>query len=112
MYLAMRHPATPWYAKVLAGTVVIYAFSPLDIIPDVIPIFGLVDDLVVLPLGVLALRRMIPAAVLTACREQAEQGAGISLAWKWIGGLLIGILWLGCVLLLSWEVWRRLGYLT
>ena len=97
MYLAIRHPATPWYAKVAAGAVVAYAVSPLDVIPDFIPIVGLVDDLLILPLGFLAVRRMIPVAVLERCREQAAAGACISSRMKWAGGIIIGFLWLVCL---------------
>ncbi len=106
LYLAMRHPATPWYAKALAAAVVIYALSPLDVIPDVVPVLGLFDDLVLLPLGVLAVRRIIPAAVLAECRRQSAQGVRISGLWKWTGGLLIGSLWLGCLGVVIWLLWR------
>lgn len=105
MYLAIRHPATPWYAKVAAGAVVVYAASPLDLIPDFIPILGLVDDLVILPLGFLAVRRMIPTLVLDRCREQAAAGACISTRMKWTGGIIIGSLWLVCLVWLALQLW-------
>ncbi len=72
LYLACRDPRTPWYAKALAAGVVAYAFSPIDLIPDFIPVLGALDDLVVLPLGVLLVRRMIPDALLSECRMRAE----------------------------------------
>ena len=72
LYLACRDPRVPWYAKVLAAGVVAYAFSPIDLIPDFIPVVGYLDELVLVPLGVLAVRAMIPAAVLAECRERAE----------------------------------------
>jgi uncharacterized membrane protein YkvA (DUF1232 family) len=54
LYLVARHPRTPWYAKVLAGAVVAYALSPIDLIPDFIPVLGFLDDLIIVPLGIAA----------------------------------------------------------
>jgi uncharacterized membrane protein YkvA (DUF1232 family) len=72
LYLACRHPGTPWYAKVFAGLVVGYVFSPIDPIPDFIPGVGLLDEMVVVPVGVLIAARMIPAEVMDECREKAR----------------------------------------
>ncbi len=107
MYLAIRHPATPWYAKVLAATIVAYALSPFDLIPDPVPILGYLDDLVVVPLGVMAVRWMIPAAILTECRERALAGVTISPAWKWAGAMVISMLWLACAVAMIVWGWRR-----
>ena len=60
LFLAAKHPDTPWYAKLSAGVIVAYAFSPIDLIPDFIPILGYLDDLILLPLGVLLARKMNP----------------------------------------------------
>jgi uncharacterized membrane protein YkvA (DUF1232 family) len=82
----------PWYAKALAGCVVAYAFSPIDLIPDPIPVLGYLDDLVLIPLGVLAVRRMIPDHVMTECRVKAQ-----ALAEKptnWIAATVIVLIWL------------------
>lgn len=73
IYLAYRDPRVPWYARIFAACVVAYAFSPIDLIPDPIPILGYLDDLVLVPLGVLLALRMIPSEVLAECREQAEE---------------------------------------
>jgi len=73
LYFACRDPRVSWYAKALAIGVVGYAFSPVDLIPDFIPVLGYLDELVVIPLGVLAVRAMIPPAVLAECREKAKQ---------------------------------------
>jgi uncharacterized membrane protein YkvA (DUF1232 family) len=72
LYLAYQDPRTPWYARIFAALVVGYAFSPLDLIPDFIPILGLLDDLVLVPLGIVLARRLIPASVLTDCRLKAK----------------------------------------
>lgn len=63
LYFAYRHSQTPWYAKLLSGCVVAYAFSPIDLIPDFIPILGYLDDLILVPLGVWLSIKMIPPNV-------------------------------------------------
>ena len=72
LYLALRDPRVPWYARALAVVVVAYAFSPLDLIPDFIPVLGILDDLIVVPLGVALVRRLIPPPVFAECRERAD----------------------------------------
>ena len=73
LYLAYRDPRVPLYARVFAAIVVGYAFSPIDLIPDVIPVLGYLDDLVLVPLGVALAIRMIPAHVLVECRERSRE---------------------------------------
>jgi len=70
---AVRDPRVPWYAKVAAACVVAYALSPIDLIPDFIPVLGYLDDLVLVPLGVWLVLRLIPAAVLSECRARADR---------------------------------------
>ena len=72
LLLACRDERTPWYAKLTAAVVVAYAFSPIDLIPDFIPVLGLLDDLVLVPLGVVVVRWMVPASVMADCRVRAE----------------------------------------
>ena len=64
LYLACRDPRVPWYAKLLAATVVAYAFSPIDLIPDFVPVLGYLDDLVIVPLGIALAVKLIPAPIL------------------------------------------------
>lgn len=71
--LAYRDPRVPWYARLFAACVVAYAFSPIDLIPDPIPILGYLDDLVLVPLGVILALKMIPAQVMAECREKARE---------------------------------------
>jgi uncharacterized membrane protein YkvA (DUF1232 family) len=101
LYLACRDPRVPWYAKALAACVVGYALSPIDLIPDAIPVLGQLDDLVVIPVGVLAIRAMIAPAVLAECREQAARldqaprnwvAAGIIIA-VWLALVAVGVVW-------------------
>lgn len=105
LFLAAKHPHTPWYAKLFAGVIVAYAFSPIDLIPDFIPILGYLDDLILLPLGVLLARKMIPEDVLQECRVQAETRITGHHPTNWIVGTLIIVLWiLLAAFLLHWGV--------
>jgi uncharacterized membrane protein YkvA (DUF1232 family) len=71
LYLAARHPETPWYAKVFVAGLVAYAFSPIDLIPDFVPVLGYLDDLILIPLAIAVAIRMIPPSVLAECRARA-----------------------------------------
>ena len=73
LYLAYRDPRVPWYAKLFGVLVVGYAFSPIDLIPDFIPVLGYLDDLIVVPLGVALAVRMIPEDVLSESRQEARE---------------------------------------
>ena len=70
--LAVRDPEVPWDAKAVAGLVAAYALSPIDLIPDVVPVLGYLDDLVVVPLGILLALRLIPPERMAALRVEAE----------------------------------------
>jgi uncharacterized membrane protein YkvA (DUF1232 family) len=72
LHLAARDPRTPWYAKALAIAVAGYALSPIDLIPDFIPVIGYLDDLIVVPLGIWGVARLVPADVMAECRVQAK----------------------------------------
>jgi len=73
IYLAYRDPRVPWYARLFAVCVVGYAFSPIDLIPDFIPVLGYLDDLLLVPLGIVLALRMIPPTVMAECREKAQE---------------------------------------
>jgi uncharacterized membrane protein YkvA (DUF1232 family) len=75
LYLAYQDPRVPLYARVFAACVVGYAFSPIDLIPDPIPVLGYLDDLILIPLGVALAIRMIPEPVLAECREKARRAS-------------------------------------
>ena len=72
LWFAYRHPDTPWYAKLVAALVVGYAFSPIDLIPDFIPVLGLLDDAILVPLGIWIALKLIPAGVYASARVQAQ----------------------------------------
>ncbi|AFZ21419.1 DUF1232 domain-containing protein [Allocoleopsis franciscana] len=94
IYIACKDPRVPWYARVFAGFVVAYALSPIDLIPDVIPILGYVDDLVLVPLGIILVIKMIPPTVLTECREKAEATMNEVKPTSWIAAVVIAVIWL------------------
>jgi uncharacterized membrane protein YkvA (DUF1232 family) len=73
LYLVCRHPCVPWYAKILALVVVGYAVSPIDLIPDFIPVLGYLDDFILIPLGFMLVIRLIPADVVAECRARSEE---------------------------------------
>lgn len=73
LYLASRHPGTPWYAKVFIAAVVAYALSPIDLIPDFVPVLGYLDDLVLIPAGIAVALKMVPPHVLKECRVRARE---------------------------------------
>ena len=96
VYLAYRDPRTPWYARLFAICVVGYAFSPIDLIPDPIPVLGYLDDLVLVPLGIVIALRMIPPAVLADCRAQAQESTGQDGPRNWIAAASIIAIWVLC----------------
>ena len=104
LHLAVRDPRTPWYAKVIVLCVVAYALSPIDLIPDPIPILGYLDDLLLLPLGIYLALKLIPREVLTDCREQAMM-RGEPLAPNWYAAVLIVSLWLLTLILAGYFIW-------
>lgn len=99
LYLACRHPRTPWYAKVFAALVVGYVFSPIDPIPDFIPGVGLLDEMVVVPIGVLIARKMIPPDVLEECKEKARGVAEGEKPVSRVAAVAVVAVWLACVAL-------------
>lgn len=94
LYYAMRHPLTPWYAKAAAAVVVGYALSPLDLIPDFVPVLGYLDDLILVPLGIALVIRLLPSAVLEACRRQAAQNRPAAGPQSRVAAVVIVGLWL------------------
>ena len=73
LYLAYRDPRVPWYARILAAVVVGYAFCPLDLIPDVVPVLGYLDDLLLVPLGIWLALKLIPPGVMAEARARARE---------------------------------------
>lgn len=93
IYLASKHPGVPWYARGLAICIAAYAFSPIDLIPDVIPIIGFLDDLILVPLGILLVSRMIPPDVLAECRQKSKEAMQQKRPKNWIMAVTIISIW-------------------
>jgi uncharacterized membrane protein YkvA (DUF1232 family) len=93
LYLAYRDPRVPWYAKLLAACVVAYAFSPIDLIPDFIPVLGTLDDLVLIPLGIALSVKLIPPQVMAECRARAAELE--SKPTNWAAAAVIVAIWIG-----------------
>ena len=104
LYLAARDPRTPWYAKVLAVFIVGYALSPIDLIPDFIPVLGYLDDLIIVPTGIALFLKIIPNGVLQEYREKA-QSQPISIRRNWIAGTIIVLVWLSLIYIALRFLW-------
>ena len=94
LWIAARDPRVPWGAKLAAGAVAAYALSPIDLIPDFIPVLGYLDDLILIPLGIALVIRLIPAPVLADCRAEAGRVMAAGKPTNWIAAGVIIVLWL------------------
>ena len=103
VYLAARDPRTPWALRLLALAVAAYALSPIDLVPDFIPVLGYLDDLLIVPLGLALVLRLLPPPVLLAARQRAARM--LARPRSWLAAAIIIMLWvLLAVLLFAW--WR------
>jgi uncharacterized membrane protein YkvA (DUF1232 family) len=99
LYLAYKDPRTPWYGRLIAALVVAYAFSPIDLIPDPIPVLGYLDDLLLIPLGVYIALRMIPAQVMADSRQQASEVMAQGKLVNKMAAAVIILIWVGLLVL-------------
>ena len=108
LYLAYRDPRVPWYARLVVVCVVGYALSPIDLIPDFIPVLGYVDDLFLVPMGIALAIRLIPSPVMEDCRRRAQDAVRgdlpvsrwvtVAIVAIWLALAGIAVVWLGRVL--------------
>jgi len=101
LWKLFRHPETPWLAKLVAVLVLAYALSPIDLIPDFIPVLGLLDDVILLPLGIALAVRLTPRHLWQARLAEAETGADQLPRLLW-GAAIVLLIWLAVVTLLAW----------
>jgi uncharacterized membrane protein YkvA (DUF1232 family) len=94
LYLAVRDPRMPWYAKLLVAGIVGYAFSPIDLIPDFVPVLGYIDDIVLIPLGITLAIKMVPDSVLAECRARVQETIQNGKPVSRIAGIVIIVIWL------------------
>lgn len=107
LWFAYRHPQTPLHAKIFTVLVVAYAFSPIDLIPDFIPVLGFLDDVILLPIGIWLALKMVPTPIVAECRQQAQ-------VWldsrkpkpqNYVAAAVFVALWI----LAAWLTWRWLA---
>jgi uncharacterized membrane protein YkvA (DUF1232 family) len=105
LYLAYRDPRVPLHARVFAACVAAYAFSPIDLIPDFIPVLGYLDDLILVPLGVALALKMIPAPVMAECRMKAQETLSQGKPVNKLAAAAIVVVWLSlAALAVIWIV--------
>jgi len=104
LHLALRDRRVPWYVKLLAGAAIAYALSPIDLIPDAIPVLGLADDLILVPLALWLAVRLLPPGLLEEYRRAAAAKATLPVSRT--AGLVIVMLWLLLGLALAWWLYR------
>jgi uncharacterized membrane protein YkvA (DUF1232 family) len=103
VWLAGRDPRTPWYAKATAAAVAAYALAPIDLIPDFIPILGYLDDLVIVPLGIVLAVRLIPPDLMAEFRAEARRRTDEPRSYG--GAFVIVAMWIAAAVFLIWLFW-------
>ncbi|WP_255294758.1 MULTISPECIES: YkvA family protein [unclassified Bacillus (in: firmicutes)] len=109
LYFAYRDERVPWYAKLFTMLVVAYAFSPIDLIPDFIPILGYLDDVILVPLGVSLALKLIPKEVLEDCKRKVEEKQTTGKPKNWITGAIFIVIW---ILIFVWVGKLVLSYMN
>ena len=109
LYFAYRDERIPWYVKLFTACIVAYAFSPIDLIPDFIPILGYLDDVIILPLGIMFALKMIPKDVISDCEVKANEMMKNGKPKNWIVGSLIIFIWSAIILWITLKVFHILN---
>jgi uncharacterized membrane protein YkvA (DUF1232 family) len=107
IYLAARDPRVPWYAKALAMFVAAYALSPIDLIPDFIPVVGYLDDMIIVPLGILAVVQLIPPEIME--EHRATAGIVSERPVSRTGAVIIVLIWIASIAIVAWLGYRYFG---
>ncbi|MBT2256419.1 YkvA family protein [Priestia megaterium] len=94
LYLAYKDERVSWYIKLFTACVVAYAFSPIDLIPDFIPVLGYIDDIIIVPLGIMLALKMLPISVIEDCTIKAEELIQNERPKNWVAGSIIIVVWL------------------
>ncbi len=110
LYIPYKDQRTPWYAKVFAAVVVGYAFSPIDLIPDPIPVIGYLDDLVLIPLGAYLAVKMIPIEVMAKSREKAKVMVAQGKPVNKLAAVIIVFIWITMAVVIGVVVYRWVNY--
>ena len=108
LYIAARDPRVPWYAKLFLGLILAYAFSPIDLIPDFIPILGYLDDIIIIPAGIALALKMIPQEVMVDARRRADELFGKEKPISRIGALIVISIWIIIAILVIWFITNQI----
>ncbi|MGI6854551.1 YkvA family protein [Mesorhizobium sp. 1B3] len=103
LWLAARDPRVPWYAKLVASAVAAYALSPIDLIPDFLPVIGYLDDVLIVPLGILLAVSLVPRDLMAEFRNEAELRAARPSSR--VGLAIVFAIWLAAAIVLAWLFW-------
>jgi uncharacterized membrane protein YkvA (DUF1232 family) len=103
LYIAARDPRVPWYAKLAAAAIAAYALSPIDLIPDFIPVLGYLDEVIILPVAIFLVIKMIPGPLMVEFREEAHRRAERPTGRT--GAVVIICLWIAAAAFLLWMFW-------
>jgi uncharacterized membrane protein YkvA (DUF1232 family) len=107
LYFAARHPETPLYAKIFVAGVVAYLFSPIDLIPDFIPVIGYLDDMILVPLGLAIAVKLIPPSVMAECRLKADAVGETFRKVSYVAAIVVIALWLAIAIGAGIWIYRR-----
>jgi len=105
IYFAARDPRTPWYARGLAAAVAAYALSPIDLIPDFIPVLGYLDDVIIVPFGILLAVRLVPPEIMA--EHRAAAAAALDRPVSRMAGIVIAGIWFAAAGICGWLVYRH-----
>lgn len=106
LWIAARDPRVPWHAKVLAGAVAAYALSPIDLIPDFVPVLGYLDDLLIVPAGIWLVVRLIPLPLMLEFRDMAARRAERPTSYA--AATVVTLIWIAAVAVVVWLCWHQL----
>ena len=108
LYLASRDRRVPWAAKIVLIVVAAYALSPIDLIPDFIPVFGYLDDMILLPLGIALAIKLIPDEVWEECKAEARTRLNSNLPHSRVAAIVIVTIWFAAICVVVWVIWSSL----
>jgi uncharacterized membrane protein YkvA (DUF1232 family) len=108
LWIAARDPRVPWYAKALCASVAAYALSPIDLIPDFIPVLGYLDDVILVPVGILLAIRLIPPDLMAEFRDEANMRAERPISR--VAAAVIVMFWIACTAVILWVFWPRASF--
>ncbi|MDH4133998.1 MAG: YkvA family protein [Gammaproteobacteria bacterium] len=108
LYLAARDPRTPWYARLLVAGIVAYVLSPIDLIPDFVPLLGYLDDLILVPLGIALALKLIPRHVFDECQLRAEEAMQSGKPESRVVAAIIVLIWIGSAVLCAAWIYRTM----